>query len=433
MYKNSLNNKLNGPGKILTYYLYFTLAFFIIAPFEVYYINYLKTILYSIFSWLLFAIGYFKSKNYKTDKKINKIISINTNQLVFLLSIIIIILNLSYILSLGYSLNLTNIINSLRDFGEAYFSKWEIAKDLQFSKNISVQIYTITASINLLNVPIGILNWNKLRSLTKIVLSFSMFMRMILGYLTGTLINIFVVIIEVIICIYALFMLDILPKKKKIIMIYFIFVLLLIFVILGTKAMIDRADYLGWAPWQGLQRWYYNPNNILTPILGNKISFGLNSFLWYFGHGYEGLGQCLELPFVWTYGIGHSRALMEYADQYLGWSWILDRHYLWRNYKVTGRHPLMYWPTALVWIAADVTFIGVFIVLFWIGRFTKRLWLEILERGNPISLALFIRLVILIIFLPMNMQIFQGRIMWWGSIGIILFWLINKKVLLIFR
>lgn len=429
---NELIKKEYTPGTIFLIYLLFSVLFFLIAPFSVYYINISKTVLYAVICWSSFGLGYFinnaHSKRYFYYKNLNidKLYK-NKNNVIIAISIFIIVINFLSMLSLGYEFSIRHVLNSLNNLGEAYFFKWEVSKQIENDKNIIIQVFTLTYFVQLILIPTLIIYWREIKRIARIISIIAILLRILPGLITGTLINIFVVVLEIVTGILTLTAIKIISKYKRQIIYSATVLLIILFIIMGTKAMISRADYLGWAPWQGTQPWYYNPKNIMSKIMGDRIGFGINSLFWYLGHGYEGLGQCLELPFVWTYGIGHSRALMEYADQYLGWEWIWDRHYLWRNYRITGRHPLMYWPTALVWLASDVTFFGVIVVLYFVGKFTRKIWNEVLTEKNPISLALFNRMVLMILFLPMNLQIFQGRVLWWGSIGLILVYIIKKR------
>ena len=423
-----LFKKEKSIGIFLSFYLFFSIFCFLVAPFPVYNINKLKTILYASLSWSLFGWGYFY-KNAKINKlNAYEVLYKNPSYIVISLSAFIVVVTLARLISLGYSINIKSILISMSDLGGSYFLKWGIMKDWQERKNLFVQFYNISSFVHLLLIPFAFLYWKRIKKIAKVFFIVALLIRLLPGIITGTMIDVFVVFVELGMCMFILISKEQLTKNVKKAFYISIIILIVIFIIFGIKAMLNRADYLGWAPWQGLQRWYYNPNNILAGIIGERIGFGLNSLIWYLGHGYEGLGQCLELPFVWTYGIGHSRALMEYADQYLGWDWVWDRHYLWRNYKITGRDPLRYWPTALVWMASDVTFIGVLFILFFIGKLTRRFWVQSMIVNDPILIAIFNRIVLLILFLPMNLQIFQGRVMWWGTIGLVIVWYVHKKI-----
>ena len=289
-----------------------------------------------------------------------------------------------------------------------------------------MQVYTLTDLIILLGIPFAIWYWGQIRWIGRLAIFIAIGFRLVPGILTGTMVDIGVVIIEIVVSIFALASIGRIKINLKPKLLFLAFIFIVVFLVLAIQILLSRADALGWQPWMGGQLNYYNPDNSLSYVLGPKLAFGIYSLSSYVTQGYEGLGQCLRLGFVWTYGIGHSRALMEYAAQYLGWDWIWNRHYLWRNYLVTGRNPLTYWSTALPWIASDVSFWGVPIVIFLIGKYFGRVWRNLVENGDPITLAIFIRLIVLILFLPANFQIFQGRVMWWGTMGLLVLWFIKK-------
>lgn len=416
------------PGRWLTIYLLATVVLFVLSPFGAYYIDLFGTVVYSVIVWLCFYWGQRNGvySNVQTGARHDSE-PFYINMIMSALSAYTIIIIVALLASYGYDLQLDTLQYRLLNPGEAYFDKFLVADVWKEQSNFLMQLYTLTNALVLLVIPLTFWYWHVLGWPIRLLCVGAIITRLIPGIMTGTMVDVGLVAVEVSVSVMALGATGRISKEVTRKLGWIAVVSGLFFVFFAISTLLGRADARSWSPWEGGQLWYYNPENLLTSILGPRLAFGVYLLINYVTHGYEGLGQCLQLPFVWTYGIGHSRALMEYADQYLGWDWIWDRHYLWRNYLVTGRHPLMYWPTALVWIASDVTFWGVPLVIFLIGRFFGKIWKEFLLCGNPITLALFIRLVILVLFLPANFQIFQGRVMWWGTMGLLALWLVSKR------
>jgi len=159
-----------------------------------------------------------------------------------------------------------------------------------------------------------------------------------------------------------------------------------------------------------------------------EIRYGLDLLVFYPTHGYTGLAQCLELPFEWCYGLGHSRALMEYAEQYFEFDKAREKHYLWRNQLETGRHPGIVWSTALPWFASDVSFWGVPPLLAIIGYLFGKSWKETILFRSPVSLTLSAWLSLLVLFLPANNIIFQARWSMFGTWELLAFYAWSRLV-----
>lgn len=143
-------------------------------------------------------------------------------------------------------------------------------------------------------------------------------------------------------------------------------------------------------------------------------------------HGYYGLALCLEEEFEWTYGVGHSLILMSYAERLSGFR-IFDRTYAARTEASTGYSSRVYWHTMFPWFASDLSFPGVIVLLFAIGRIFSNCWIESLDGENPFAVAMFCQLVTMMFYLPANNQLFQtltSLITFWG-LGIL--WVATRR------
>lgn len=424
----AINVWLARPGKWLTIYLVFTVVGFLVLPFKYEHLNVWGTTIYSLITWLFFYLGQYtniSSPAKRVAKFKYKVLFANRIALAIYSYTIIIIISLIY--NLGYELNITSLISNIINPGSSYFNKFEIQNDLSGQRSYIAQIYTILQVLNLLVIPITFWWWQSLHPVTRFLAVCAILTKLLPGILTGTMVDIGLVATELLVSTIALAATDRLSHKITSHLWKISSISLFIFFMFAVNTLLDRMDTVNIKPWLSGQLRAYEPNNVLSYLIGGRIAYGILSLLSYTTHGYEGLGQCLQINFEWTFGLGHSRALMEYAEQYLRWEWIWDRHYLWRNQLATGRHPQIYWSTALPWIASDVSFYGVPFVVFFIGRAFGSIWRQVLERGNPIVLALFMRLVVLVLFLPANFQVFQSRPMWWGTMGIIVLWYIASK------
>jgi hypothetical protein len=170
-----------------------------------------------------------------------------------------------------------------------------------------------------------------------------------------------------------------------------------------------------------------NRQHVLFKLLGQEVGTGVAISLSYFSQGYYPLGLCLQLPFEWTGGLGHSFAAMGYAGQYFGINDVILHTYPLRLEAATGHSGLSCWHTIFPWLASDLTFPGSLLFMWLLGWFYARVLLEALVYANPLSIAVFCYLNIMLIFVPCNNQLFQQRESAVAMYSILLFWVFFHK------
>lgn len=175
----------------------------------------------------------------------------------------------------------------------------------------------------------------------------------------------------------------------------------------------------------------YNPDNIIFKVFGEKYGLGLSSFLCgYLSDGYYGLSKSLELPFVWTYGIGNSVGLSTIVEKSLGVD-IYEQTYLGRmekEYSLIGISGKRNWHSIFPWLASDITFPGVIILFFFVGYLYAVVWKETIQYRNSVSYLMFSLLTIMFIFIPCNNQIFHGYNYIMITSFVFIYWLHKHKL-----
>jgi len=429
MKENIYKNWSNIPGKYLFLYLLFTLFLFAFSPFVYFGYNKLITVFYALIVWLFFYYGQKVGQVYRprfecADGVIDEI---KVNRFVVYLSVYTVTMMGLVLYSQDKFINLLSLFEKKVSLGEIYHYKNIEAAQYSGEKNIFVQVKTLLGAIDLLLIPFGVFYWFYLKRFVRGLFFVAVIMLCLPSLVNGVIVDLGIVIIEVCICVFALIASGkILEKDKKKIYALVVFSIIMFF-FYSVYVQINRFEYMGLHPWAYFDP-NYNKNNIFSTIFGGRVGYGINILLSYVYHGYEGLGQCLKLDeYEWTYGIGYSRALMQYASQYGILDDVWDKHYVFRNYFITGRPPLMYWSTALPWFASDVTFYGVPFVIYGFGYVFGRTWSEAIVGDNPIALALFARMVLFVLFLPATNEIFQGRALWWGTVGLFMIYFFYKN------
>ena len=173
---------------------------------------------------------------------------------------------------------------------------------------------------------------------------------------------------------------------------------------------------------------YYDTDNIIFKILGDKLGYGFSALITsYLSSGYYGLSLCLQLPFIWCFGVGNSYALSVFANRFLGWENMYYQSYLYRMEETFGRNGLRSWNTIFPWLASDLTFPGVIILFLFVGYIWSVAWDEILKYRNPISIVLFANISLGLIFVPANNQLFSGIDACMTTPFVIIMWLVCHK------
>jgi hypothetical protein len=161
--------------------------------------------------------------------------------------------------------------------------------------------------------------------------------------------------------------------------------------------------------------------------LANAYSDGITALSSYIGQGYYGLSLSLQEPTIFTYGIGHSRALTEIVEKFIGkknaitnltYEDRIDRDYGWTN--------RIHWSSLYPWLANDLTFIGVPFLIFLFGKLLGNTWLDAIG-GNYIAVVLFCLVALTIYYVSASAVVFQA----YESVFVFylyLFWWIQSRI-----
>ena len=151
------------------------------------------------------------------------------------------------------------------------------------------------------------------------------------------------------------------------------------------------------------------------------------SFYW--THGYVGLSECLELPFEWSCGVGHSTFLMRYAGQFIADpEYFFDRCYPIRLEKVTGYSATNHWHTIYPWLASDFTFPGAVLMIGVLAFVLARAWQDCLIGVNPFAIGVLSQMLLMFYYIPANnarLMFSEEIITFWGLIAL---WQLTRQV-----
>lgn len=165
----------------------------------------------------------------------------------------------------------------------------------------------------------------------------------------------------------------------------------------------------------------------IIKIFGLEAGSGILKLFSYFSHGYKGLNYCLQIPFEWTYGYGGAMGLDGYISQYLHVPSQLNNTYPVRMEVIFNYSGLQSWPTVFPWWASDLSFPGVVIFMFFIGRFMCILLRDALYKSDIYSAVMFSYFFIMIVCLPLNNQLMQTRPTFLATTALFVIWLFRTS------
>lgn len=158
--------------------------------------------------------------------------------------------------------------------------------------------------------------------------------------------------------------------------------------------------------------WMFCPDG-LKPICATLLA--------YVTHGYVGLGLSLRMPFDSTLGLGNSLFLIDNAKQMFGID-LLSLTYQDKVFDLYGYHYSILWHTAYSWIANDVSFWGVPIVLFCIFHIFGSAWSDFVLTRNILGVLFLAPMATMIIFISANNQLMSNPNSLAAMIVLTLYW-----------
>lgn len=125
----------------------------------------------------------------------------------------------------------------------------------------------------------------------------------------------------------------------------------------------------------------------------------------YLSQGYYGLSIALPLPWTPMFGVGNSAFLMAKLDPVFGID--LNQYSYQTKVEAYGWDAWGNWHTIYVWLANDVSFVGVIPLMFVLGYFfAEVVKAAIIRRGNLASVILCL-LFVMFFYFPANNQVFS--------------------------
>lgn len=420
---------MNLPLKSFILYILFTMFLHVFGPWYYEDETLLPTVFFMLCVLTLFSIGYIQVINQYTLTSISiNFLAYERNFFLFKrFCNLILLLNLFigvFIFFANENIKISNILNP----GKTYIDALEANKQQLLSNNFTsllIQFKTLFSSVFYFTNVFFIYFYRKYSKKWRLIFVISISIQLLNSVLqVGAQKNFFDLFFMVSLIVFLRIFLN-----KKYLTSYIKNVLFGLLIVIGLFIFfqLSRFQEYNALDFSGYGQMYLNKESILFDIFGEKIGFGLSLLICYISQGYYGLSLTLQLPFEWTYGVGNSFALMSYADQYLDINSVLEKTYPFRMQEQFGWPALMYWHTFFPWVASDISFPGVLVLMYFTGRTFARTFAESVRYSNPLSVTLFFFISILLLYMPANNQLMQTREMMIGFVTILVVWVINHK------
>lgn len=333
----------------------------------------------------------------------------NVNFLLIVGCVYLVVWGINQLVNFGAE-DVSSVIRSLNDPGAAYAAKFDIYTDFESTQKVSRigQVLVLLGVVFVMVMPAMSAYWRHLSSKLKMFCIFSVVIYAVSFLYIGTqkgLGDLFLLLFSGWIVVRVRHAdMNVSGRKIK------NYLLLIFLIIVGLVSLSfiqsSRAIQFGLTSTMMVNN---ISDNWLANIFGESFALGFYSIIGYPAHGYLGLSHNLSIDFIFSYGAGLFQAFESYRFQYLGGENNLLLTYPYRTELTTGWPAGMYWSTAFPWIASDLTFIGVFPLMFLVGMLFARIWINCLRKMDVVSLAILGQIFVFVAFLPANNQVFISR------------------------
>lgn len=420
----------NAPIKIAMIYLISTVLIYFFGPIRWRIDNKLILAFTLSIYYFSFYIGYIsQKKRFKKKVDLNNLEKILMNETEYYNWI-------SYIFKFSIFYSLLKIIiytntyyggfnfDSILSFGSNYFNRLHNTGIGTWK----TQLIAYTNLISLFWFPIGSVYFKKMSVLDK-VLYFSTTIFTILYWLNqGTLkglgdIVIMLLPISILVLARRKFLKGKIKKKSRRLLVIISATMILFMIVFGMIQQ-QRMEHMN------KSYSLINQTNIKFIEEEKEMPFPYitNYFSFYVSHGYTGMALAMELDPQFTYGLGSSRTVLQNTESLLGVD-INSKTYTQRIENYFGWPNGMYWPTAFTWFASDISFFGIPIMMFIVGKIFAHLWVNFIYERSIISLVAICQIFIFVIYLPANNQLFQTQENFYANIFLIGLLIFRKPII----
>ena len=144
----------------------------------------------------------------------------------------------------------------------------------------------------------------------------------------------------------------------------------------------------------------------------------------YLTQGYYGMSQALTVDWTPMFGLGNSMFVVNIIS---GNIHDIDQYTYQMKLEPFGWDSDVRWHSIYTWIANDVSFYGVVVVMLLIGLLFSMMFRDAIVTKNPFARASVFFYILMMLFIPCNNQVGQTADNLLGFLMLVLLWLICKK------
>lgn len=295
----------------------------------------------------------------------------------------------------------SRFIQGLLDPGSAYFAKLEI--EMSGATMLS-NIHLLIAPIIVITLPLGFYLWTQLPRWIKCWFCIIVLIEVASWVAIGTnkgVIDTFILIGTMILLANARRIADLSIRTVLRYGIPAALLLLLVvsfFLITQTSRRDGSSQLYNYSVGMPL-----NTRNVLISGLNEEQQAAVGYAFDYVNQGYYALALALEEPFISTYGFGNSFFWSAFAPTLTGID--VRANTLPARLESRGIDMFIRWHTFYTWWASDISFLGVIVLMFVIGRLLAMAWIESLFGANPFAIPMLSLLAMILIYVPANNQV----------------------------
>ena len=351
------------------------------------------------------------SKNYtqRTDAKDGRVLLRTLYKYSFIISLITFLP--SFMVSTHtYTFNISNLISKIQiglsDSSILYNANRSVENVSGIWKIINIGL-VLTGFIRWIFYPLSIYLWKELKKYQKVLFFVFAFFYLASFLTTGTTAGIFTISFLIVVPVVMKaarqkFYYEVEYGRKRIS--GKTRLLSLIAVLGGVLASLwifsnNMESRLGWKTIAG--NWSYFPWSIVPESMKSAV-YWLTSYI---AQGYSALSRCIDLPFTPTFGLGGSWFLIQNFSSLLNIN-ILDYTYLGKA-EAFGYGAYHNWHTVYVWLANDVSFVGVPVLLFILFFLMAQSWRDYLEKNDPFAFVFMTIMGFFCLYISANNTVFS--------------------------
>jgi hypothetical protein len=316
------------------------------------------------------------------------------------------------------SLSLQSLIFSAQQGLSNPFTQYEVSlQGGEFGGSLLPFMSTLLAPVLWSTIPLSLLYFRSLKKISKALAVLLITLEAVRWIGMGTNKGIFDLVIICCVVIFIRRTQDFLggngkPKKGKIK--YLRSVLLVLALVaggigyfsnaIGGRVNLDGGSREVWANFTAsLGGVDINQSSFLMSLCPTFLRSTLVFLTSYLTQGYFALSLALPMPWTPMFGIGNSNFLMQKIGP------IANVQFLQYTYQAKlqslGWDPAVNWHTAYVWLANDVSFIGVIPLMFLLGYGVAEAVKDAVILRDPISAVVLCLMAVMLLYLPANNQV----------------------------